>query len=131
MNPSPVFVKHAERMAKLSKFAKGGGLLLTTFGAMGACGKIASAGSVQKKNEVFAVEASGLVAGAAGGLFSSLAVGALFVSGPVSWGVALVASAVGGYFAQDAGKSFGKAMHDQYGNRIDLLDVTRVGQLCR
>ena len=131
VNPSPVFVKHAERMAKLSKFAKGGGLLLTAFGAVGACGKIASTDSLQKKNEVFALEASGLIAGAAGGLVSSLAVGALFVSGPVGWGVALVASAVGGYFAQDAGKSFGKAMYDQYGSRIDLLDVTRVGQLCR
>lgn len=131
VNPSPVFVKHAERMAKLSKYAKGGGLLLTGFGVAGTCGKIGSTQDYKKKNEIFAVEASGLIAGATGGAAAGIVVGVLLVSGPVGWGVALVASAVGGYFAQEAGKAFGQAMHDQYGNKIDLLDVTGVGQICR
>lgn len=69
-------------------------------------------------------------AGVSVGFLSSLAVGAIFVSGPVGWTVALVASAVGGYFAQEAGKLIGKAMYDQFGNRIDLLEVTRVGRFC-
>ena len=131
VNPSPVFVKHAERMAKLSSFAKRGSVLLTGFGVAGTCGKIGSTQEYKKKNEIFAVEASGLIAGATGGAAASIVVGALLVSGPVGWGVALVASAVGGYFAQEAGKAFGQAMHDQYGNKIDLLDVTGVGQICR
>lgn len=130
VNPSPVFVKHAERMAKLSRFAAGGGLLLTVFGAAGVCGKIGSTADYKKKNEIFAVDASGLIAGVSGGFLSSLAVGAIFVSGPVGWTVALVASAVGGYFAQEAGKLIGKAMYDQFGNRVDLLEVTRVGRFC-
>ncbi|MDP3188992.1 hypothetical protein [Limnobacter sp.] len=105
-------------------------MLLTGFGAMGACGKIGSTADYKKKNEIFAVDASGLIAGVSGGFLSSLAVGAIFVSGPVGWTVALVASAVGGYFAQEAGKLIGKAMYDQFGNRIDLLEVTRVGRFC-
>lgn len=131
VNPSPVFVKHAERMAKLSRFAVGGGLLLTAFGAMGACGKIGSTDDYKKKNEVFMVDGLGLVMGAGGGVLASVAVGAIFVSGPVGWGVALVASAVGGYFSQEAGKAGGKLLYDQFGNQMNLIDASGVGQLCR
>lgn len=131
VNASPVFVKHAERMAKLSKFAKGGGVLLTGFGVVGACGKIASAGDHQKKNEILWVDGLGLIVGSAGGVLASVAIGALVVSGPVGWGVALVASAAGGYFAQEAGKTGGKLLYDQFGNQMDLLSATGVGQLCR
>lgn len=105
VNPSPVFVKHAERMAKLSRFAKGGGVLLTGFGVVGACGKIGSTGSVQKKNEVLWVDGTGILGGAIGGAGAGVAIGLLVASGPVGWGVALVASAVGGYFAQETGKA--------------------------
>lgn len=131
VNPSPVFVKHAERMAKLSRFATVGGVLLTGFGAMGACGKIASTNDYKKKNEIFWVDGTGIVVGALGGFYAGLAVGALVVSGPVGWGVALVASAVGGYFAQEAGKVGGKVFYDQFGNRMDLVSASGVGQLCR
>lgn len=54
---------------------------------MGACGKIASVGSVQKKNEVLWVDGTGIVFGALGGFYAGLAVGAFVVSGPVGWGV--------------------------------------------
>lgn len=131
VNPSPVFVKHAERMAKLSQLAKGGGVLLTGFGVMGTCGKIASAGSNHKKNEILWADGLGLIVGAAGGVLASVAVGALVISGPVGWGVALVASAAGGFFAQKAGETSGKFLYDQFGNQMDLLSATGVGQLCR
>jgi hypothetical protein len=131
VNPSPVFVKHAERMAKLSRFAKRGGLLLTGFGVMGACGKIATTGNNQKKNEVLMVEGLGITGGAVGGSLAAFTVGVLLVSGPVGWGVALVASAVGGYFAQEAGKAGGKLLYDQYLNKVDLVSSTGIGQICR
>jgi hypothetical protein len=130
VNPSPVFVKHAERMAKLSKFAKGGGLLLTAFGAVGACGKIASTDSVQKKNEVLWVDGSGILAGALGGTGAGVAVGMLVASGPVGWGVALIASALGGFFAQEAGKAVSKVVFDQYGQKLDLVSGTSLGRFC-
>jgi len=130
VNPSPVFVRHAERMAKLSKFAKGGGLLLTAFGAMGVCGKIASASRVQEKNEVLWVDGSGILAGALGGTGAGVAVGLLVASGPVGWGVALIASAVGGYFAQEAGKAVSKVVFDQYGQKLDLVSGTAIGRFC-
>lgn len=64
---------------------------------MGTCGKIASAWSNHKKNEILWADGLGLIVGAAGGVLASVAVGALVVSGPVGWGVALVASAAGGF----------------------------------
>ena len=131
VNPSPVFVKHAERMAKLSRYAAKGGILLTAFGAMGACGKIGSTGSVQKQNEILWVDGAGIVGGVGGGLAASMAVGLVFASGPVGWAVALVTSALGGYFAQEGGKVFGKKVYDQYGNAVDLVGTSGIGQLCR
>lgn len=131
VNPSPVFVKHAERMAKLSKYAKGGGLLLTGFGVAGACGKIGSTQDYKKKNEILLVEGFGLGVGAIGGSLAGFAVGALIVTGPVGWGVALVASAVGGYFAQEAGKVGGKLLYDQHLNQVDLVSATGIGRMCR
>lgn len=131
VNPSPVFVKHAERMTKLSSFAKGGGLLLTGFGVAGTCGKIGSTQDIKKKNEILWVDGTGLIVGALGSFYAGIAIGALVVSGPVGWGVALVASAVGGYFAQEAGKAGGKVFYDQFGNQMDLANASRVAQLCR
>lgn len=131
VNPSPVFVKHAERMAKLSRLAAGGGLALTVFGAMGACGKIGATGSFQKQNEILWVDGMGIAGGIGGGVVASITVGLVFVSGPVGWGVALVASALGGYFAQEAGKKFGKKVYDQYGNTVDLVGASGVRRLCQ
>jgi len=131
VNPSPVFVKHAERMAKLSKYATRGGLLLTTFGAMGMCGRIGSTSNIQKQNEILLVEGGGLIFAGFGGALASFSVGVLLVSGPVGWGVALIASAVGGYFAQEGGKWLGKKVFDQHGHKVDLVSVSGVGQLCR
>jgi len=131
VNPSPVFVKHAERMAKLSRFATGGGVLLTGFGVVGACGKIGAKTDYKKKNEILMVEGLGIAGSAVGGSLAAFTVGALIVSGPVGWGVALVASAVGGYFAQEAGKHVGKVIYDQFGNRVDFLNASGIGQLCR
>ena len=131
VNPSPVFVKHAERMAKLSKFAKVGGVLLTGFGVMGACGKIGATGNNKMQNEILWVDGAGIAGGIGGGVAASFVVGLVFVSGPVGWGVALIASAVGGYFAQEAGKAFGKKVYDQYGNSVDLVGASGIGQLCR
>lgn len=131
VNPSPVFVKHAERMARLSRLAGSGGLLLTGFGVMGACGKIGSTGNVQKQNEILLVDGGGLIFAGLGGALASFAVGALLVSGPVGWGVAVVASAAGGYFSQEAGKWFGKKIFDQYGHEVDLVGASGVGRFCR
>lgn len=131
VNPSPLFVKHAERMAKLSRLAKGGGFLLTGFGVVGACGKIGSTQDYKKKNEILMVEGFGIGGGAIGGSLAGFVVGALIVSGPVGWGVALVASALGGYFAQEAGKTGGKLLYDQYLNKVDLVSATGIGQICR
>ncbi|BET27634.1 hypothetical protein EV673_1692 [Limnobacter thiooxidans] len=130
VNPSPVFVKHAERMAKLSSFAKRGSVLLTGFGVAGTCGKIGSTQDIKKKNEVLWVDGIGLAGGLGGGLAGSIAVGLVLASGPVGWGVALVASAAGGYFAQEAGKVLGKKIYDQYGNSVDLVSASGIGQLC-
>ena len=130
VNPSPVFVKHAERMAKLSRFAARGGVLLTGFAAVGACGKIGSTGSVQKKNEVLWVDGTGILGGAIGGAGAGVAIGLLVASGPVGWGFALVASAVGGYFAQETGKAIGKVVYDQYGHKLDLVSDTAIGRFC-
>jgi hypothetical protein len=101
------------------------------FGAMGACGKIGSTSNVQQQNEILMVEGLGLGAGAIGGSLAAFAVGVVFVSGPVGWGVALVASALGGYFAQEAGKVGGKLLYDQYLNQVDLVSATGIGQMCR
>lgn len=131
VNPSPAFAKNAERMARLSRYAKGGGLLLTAFGVAGACGKIASTDNAREKNEIFMVEGLGIALGVGGGALASVAVGAIFVTGPVGWGVALVASAAGGYFSQEVGKASGKFLFDQFGRNIDLVGATGVGKLCR
>lgn len=131
VNPSPVFVKHAERMAKLSKYAARGGIVLTAFGVMGACGKIGAAESVQKKNEVLWVDGAGILGGVLGGTTAGVAVGLLVASGPVGWGVALVASAAGGYFSQEAGKWISKVVYDQYGQKFDLVSDTAIGRLCK
>jgi hypothetical protein len=97
---------------------------------MGVCGKIASASRVQEKNEVLWVDGSGILAGALGGTGAGVAVGLLVASGPVGWGVALIASAVGGYFAQEAGKAVSKVVFDQYGQKLDLVSGTAIGRFC-
>ena len=58
------------------------------------------------------------------------AVGMLVASGPVGWGVALIASALGGFFAQEAGKAVSKVVFDQYGQKLDLVSGTSLGRFC-
>jgi hypothetical protein len=118
-------------MAKLSKYAARGGILLTVFGAAGMCGKIGSAGNVQQQNEILWVDGAGIIGGVGGGFAASLAVGLIFVSGPVGWVGAVIASAAGGYLAQKAGKVIGKSIYDQYANTVDLVGHSGIGQLCR
>ena len=45
--------------------------------------------------------------------------------------MALVASLVGGFFAQELGKAGGKVFYDQFGSKVDLIKASRVDQLCR
>ncbi len=130
VNPSPVFVKHAERMARLSKYAVRGGIVLTVFGAAGMCGKIASTANVQQKNEILWVDGAGILGGLVGGAAATMAVGLADATGPVGWGVALFASAVGGDYAQKSGKAVGKVLYDQYGQKLDLTSGTVIGRLC-
>ena len=56
--------------------------------------------------------------------------GGLLLTG-LGWGVALVASAVARYFAQEAGKAGGKVFYDQFDNHMDLANASEVTQLCR
>ena len=72
----------------------------------------------------------GILAGALGGTGAGVAVGMLVASGPVGWGVALIASALGGFFAQEAGKAVSKVVFDQYGQKLDLVSGTSLGRFC-
>lgn len=124
---NPEVVKARIRQA----IAMGGGILLTGFGVAGACAKIAYAEDSQKKNEIFMTESTGLIIGTAGGIAAGMLVGAIIATGPIGWGVALVASMSGGYLAQEGGKLLGKFFYDQFGNQVNLASATGVSSLCR
>lgn len=130
-NSSMLLKTHAERLARLSKYSKTGGILLTGVGVANACLEIAKKQNVMEKNEVLFAEATGILTGAAGGALAGAAVGAIIVSGPIGWAVAFVVTSAAGYFSQQIGKQSGKVLYDKYGGKVDYLNRIGIDKICK
>lgn len=118
--------RQLNRLSRMSKMTKYGGIALTAAGAAMACHQIGKTEERHKKNEIFVETLSSTVAGTAG----SIVLSAVLFSNPVGWGVALVAGtalAVGSYAT---GKGMAK-VYDKHFNQYDLVDSLQVDKLCR
>ncbi len=124
--PTARIERHASRIAKLSRYASRGGVVLAGVGVAMSCRDIANTDNQQEKNEIF-VET---VAGTAAGFLASGAIFLVMVSNPVGWGMA-IALGVG---AAAAGYTSGKVARSAYslsGESVDFVSGLGVDKVCK
>jgi len=116
---------HVDELAKMSKWASRGGVVLSVAGLGVACAQIASEDNQHKKNEIF-VESLGsfFVGGAVGATLA-----AVFTLTPMGWGVALVIGAAGAVSSYAAGQGT-KHIYNAVGNNVDLVGHLKIGTVC-
>lgn len=118
--------QHADRIGKLAKVARGGGIALAGVGLTASCMEIANTASQEEKNEIFVETVASTTAGAIGGLL----VGVFLVSNPIGWGVALTVAAGSVATSYAAGKGAVK-LYDTFGQPIDPVSGLGVDRICR
>lgn len=118
--------KHADRIGKIAKFARGGGILLTGVGLTASCMEIAHTANQQEKNEILVETVGSTVTGIVGGAL----VGIFLVSNPIGWGAALVLAVGSVAVSYGAGKT-ARYAYTASGTKVDLVSGTGVGSLCR
>jgi len=118
--------QYADKLTKLSKYAKGGGVILAGAGAVMACKAIGDTDDRQEKNEILVGTVTGtLVSGAAG-----FAVGIFLVSNPAGWAVALVLGVGTVTASYGAGKAAGK-VYDLKFKEYDFVEMSGIDKLCQ
>jgi hypothetical protein len=118
--------KHAGRISKIAKFARGGGIALTGVGLTASCIEIAHTENQDKKNDIFVETVTSTTVGAIGGTL----VGIFLISNPVGWGTALVL-AVGTVATSYAAGKTATYAYDTFGRPVDFVSGTGVDRLCR
>jgi hypothetical protein len=116
----------AERLNRLAKLSKHGGVMLMGAGLYLSCQQIKSAQTNMEKNDIFVETVASTIGGVGFGVIVSIAL----ASTPVGWGVALILSAGSAAIGYDAGK-ITKWIYDTRENHVDFVDASGVGYLCK
>lgn len=122
IEPTAKFENGVQRMVKLSKLVKIGGVLLTSFALRDGCQQIAETSDPKKKNEI----AYQTIFTVIGGLLVSMVV----ITGPLGVGLATLAHTSAGFIAGVTSHMAGTFIYDKYGEKLDLADNEILGRLC-
>ncbi len=125
-NATRPFMGQVERLAKISRHASKGGVLLSVAGVGLACHQIAHTANVVEKDRI-AVET---ITGTAVGAGIGIAIGFFLVSTPIGWGAAIaigVGSAAAGYFS---GRFAGHVYAQDYGD-VRIVEPLMIDRVCR
>ncbi len=126
MVPTGRIDRYSKNLAKMSRYATRGGVVLAGVGVGLGCRDIANTDDRQEKNDIFVETMTGTTVG----LLGSYAMTVILVSNPVGWGVAIalgVGTAAVSYFS-------GKAIRSAYsatGSRIDFVSGLGVDEICK
>jgi hypothetical protein len=131
ISPSGKFTMEAKHMAKLARFAKGSGLILTASGVYMTKQNMCNAETSYEQNVVLVKGAGSFAGGFAGGYLGGFAISLIVASGPVGWVAALAVSGVTAFYAGDAVAYAAKEFYDRFGNKIDLASSTGINRICR
>lgn len=125
-SPTGNIERHADRIAKLSRLATKGGIIMAGVGAAMSCRDIANTADQQEKNEIFVETTVATITG----FTTSAVMGYFLISNPVGWGVAVILGIGASAMAWTAGVG-GRIVYDNYLTRYDLVHLTRLDQLCK
>ena len=126
ISPTASIERHANRIAKLSRYATKSGIVLAGVGVAMSCRDIANTDNRQEKNEILVETAASTTIGFA----TSAAMGVILFSNPVGWGVAIVLGVGTAALSFAAGKGAAKF----YGinlNEYDFVSGLGVDELCK
>ncbi|MCP3669450.1 MAG: LysM peptidoglycan-binding domain-containing protein [Gammaproteobacteria bacterium] len=118
--------KNFDRLNRLAKMGKYGGIILAGVGVTASCMQIAHTQDQHEKNEIFVETlASTFIGGISGAI-----VGVFLVSNPIGWGTAIILAASTTAVSYASGK-VARTVYDKHGNRIDLVSATGIDRICR
>lgn len=115
-------MKRIDRIVKLAKVAKGGGILLNCFQVADATLKYQDAETREERTAIV-VETAGGIAGSTVGTMAGVAVASLLLATPVGW-VGIAIAIGGGIAGSQVGERAAEAisqglLHDEHGKRVD------------
>ncbi|MBX2808117.1 MAG: LysM domain-containing protein [Cellvibrionaceae bacterium] len=116
---------HLDRLNRLSRYAKNGGVLLTAAGVGMGCYHIAQTASQQTKNEIFVETFGSTVAGAGTGIALTL----FFATTPAGWITALALGTAAAVGSWGAGKGL-QALYSRSEQKIDFVSGLGIDELC-
>lgn len=117
---------HAQRLNRLAKLTKYGGVALTGASLGLSCYQIANTQDRHKKNEIFVESAASTITGGA----ITVAISVVLISNPVGWGAALLIGGATALGTWGAGK-IAKEGYNRLGEKIDLVSDFGVDKLCK
>jgi len=116
---------HANHIAKLSRLANAGGVILVGAGAMLSCNEIGNTEDRQEKNEIFVETAASSTVGIVG----TYVVSALLISNPIGWGLAIVLGVGTAAFAFGSGK-LARHAYTIKEEKVDFVSDIGVDKIC-
>ncbi|MCA9065645.1 MAG: hypothetical protein KDA96_21400, partial [Planctomycetaceae bacterium] len=140
-NPTANLATSANRLAKVSKAMKAGGVILQVADVAVSLEvtrqKVCVADTRSLKNREF-TSGLGSIAGGLGGSAVGAAIGTAVVtialgSNPAGWAVLLIVAAggaIGGYGGNKLGGAGAKKLYTEYGQGYDIVEATGVEALC-
>lgn len=117
-----VFKGQTQKLVKLQKLAKGGGVALSVVSLGVGCMEIADAKTSQEKNEIFVDTTVSVGAG--------ILLGAVLVATPVGWGAAIVLGVGAAAASFGAGKG-ARALYRHKGKDLKIAETIGVTNVCR
>lgn len=123
LSPTQPMLTQAQHLARVTKVARAGGVVMAVASTGVACHQIGSEKDRGKKNKLF-VEHASSVAGGAG----AVAMLALAVT-PVGWAGILAVATAGAIAGYATGKA-GSRAYDRFGKEYDLVDVLFIDEVC-
>jgi len=124
--PTARIERHANRIAKLSRYATRGGVILAGVGVALSCRDIANTDDQQEKNEILVETATSTIVG-----FGSSAVIAIaLLSNLVGWTMAIMLGAGAAAASYSAGKYF-RHSYSILEKPIDFASVSGIDELCK
>jgi hypothetical protein len=103
--------------------------LLADLGLTPSCLEIDRTADRHQKNLIFMEEIESAIAVAVVSAEAG-ALGLFLISNPLDWGVAIARGTAGGFRAMGVGTGL-HYLYDIYGNRVALVNATKVDRLCR